>query len=347
MKRISIVWIAFILSLTLLVACKNNNVNNSKEGLKEATTEVVSEGEKKKIICTIFPIYDWVREIIGDNISSFDLTCLIDNGVDLHNFNPTAADIIDIQNCDMFIYVGGESDAWVSDVFDKVVEKNVIRINLLELMGDKAKIEEIKEGMEHEHEEEEIEDGEHHEEGEHEEEFDEHIWLSLKNAKYLCNVIKNNIIELDNANKNQYEANYNKYSELLNDLDNRFAKAADLDGGAVMLFGDRFPFRYLFDDYGINYYAAFSGCSAESEASFKTIIFLANKVDELKLKHVLRIEGSNDKIAKTIIENTKSKDQDIIIMNSMQGVSLNEIKNGATYIGIMKENLNAFEKALK
>ena len=343
MKRIGIVWLTFILFLTLLGACKNNNLNGAKESLQETTSKVTSEAEKKKIICTIFPIYDWVREIIGDNTSSFDLTCLIDNGVDLHNFNPTAADIIDIQNSDMFIYVGGESDAWVSDVFDKVVEKNVLRINLLEVMGDRAKVEEIKEGMEHEHEEEEHENEEH----QHEEELDEHVWLSLKNAKYLCNVIKNNIIELDNANKNQYEANYNKYSELLNDLDNRFAKAADLDGGAVMLFGDRFPFRYLFDDYGINYYAAFSGCSAESEASFKTIIFLANKVDELKLKHILRIEGSNDKIAKTIIENTKSKDQDIIIMNSMQGVSLNEIKNGATYIGIMQENLNAFEKALK
>lgn len=343
MKRIGIVWLTFILFLTLLGACNNNNLNGAKESLQETTSKVTSEAEKKKIICTIFPIYDWVREIIGDNTSSFDLTCLIDNGVDLHNFNPTAADIIDIQNSDMFIYVGGESDAWVSDVFDKVVEKNVLRINLLEVMGDRAKVEEIKEGMEHEHEEEEHENEEH----QHEEELDEHVWLSLKNAKYLCNVIKNNIIELDNANKSQYEANYNKYSELLNDLDNRFAEAADLDGGAVMLFGDRFPFRYLLDDYGINYYAAFSGCSAETEASFKTIVFLANKVDELKLKHILKIEGSNGKIAKTIIENTKEKNQDIITMNSMQAVTSNDIKNGVTYIGIMQENLSAFDSALK
>ena len=336
MKRIGIVWLTFILFLTLLGACKNNNLNGAKESLQETTSKVTSEAEKKKIICTIFPIYDWVREIIGDNTSNFDLTCLIDNGVDLHNFNPTAADIIDIQNSDMFIYLGGESDAWVSDVFDKVVEKNVLRINLLEVMGDRAKVEEIKEGMEHEHEEE-----------EHEEELDEHVWLSLKNAKYLCNVIKNNIIELDNANKNQYDTNYNKYSELLNDLDNRFAEAADLDGSAVMLFGDRFPFRYLLDDYGINYYAAFSGCSAETEASFKTIVFLANKVDELKLKHILKIDGSNGKIAKTIIENTKTKNQDIITMNSMQAVTANDIKNGVTYIGIMQENLSAFDSALK
>ena len=321
--------IALIL-LVVVASCGNNN-SNSANSNSQNVASATSEASKKKIICTIFPIYDWVREMVGENASNFEITCLINNGVDLHNFNPSASDIIDIQNCDMFIHVGGESDAWVNDVFNKVVKKDITKLNLLELMGNRAKVEELKEGME----------------GEHEEELDEHVWLSLKNAKYLCNLIKDNIIKLDNKNSVIYEENFNKYSKVLDELDNKYSKAADIDGVKVMLFGDRFPFRYLLDDYKIDYYAAFSGCSAESEASFKTIMFLASKVDELHLKHVLKIEGGNDKIAKTIIENTKTKDQDIITMNSMQAVTLNEIKDGATYISMMESNLAAFEKALR
>ena len=330
MKKVfSVVFIALIL-LVVVASCGNNNSNSANSNSQNVAL-ATSEVSKKKIICTIFPIYDWVREMVGENASNFEITCLINNGVDLHNFNPSASDIIDIQNCDMFIHVGGESDAWVNDVFNKVVKKNITKLNLLELMGNRAKVEELKEGME----------------GEHEEELDEHVWLSLKNAKYLCNLIKDNIIKLDNKNSAIYEENFNKYSKALDELDNKYLKASDIDGIKVMLFGDRFPFRYLLDDYKIDYYAAFSGCSAESEASFKTIMFLASKVDELHLKHVLKIEGGNDKIAKTIIENTKTKDQDIIIMNSMQAVTLNEIKDGATYISMMESNLAAFEKALR
>ena len=330
MKKVfSVVFIALIL-LVVVASCGNNNSNSANSNSQNVAL-ATSEVSKKKIICTIFPIYDWVREMVGENASNFEITCLINNGVDLHNFNPSASDIIDIQNCDMFIHVGGESDAWVNDVFNKVVKKNITKLNLLELMGNRAKVEELKEGME----------------GEHEEELDEHVWLSLKNAKYLCNLIKDNIIKLDNKNSAIYEENFNKYSKALDELDNKYLKASDIDGIKVMLFGDRFPFRYLLDDYKIDYYAAFSGCSAESEASFKTIMFLDSKVDELHLKHVLKIEGGNDKIAKTIIENTKTKDQDIIIMNSMQAVTLNEIKDGATYISMMESNLAAFEKALR
>ena len=330
MKKVfSVIFIALIL-LVVVASCGNNN-SNSANSNSQNVASATSETSKKKIICTIFPIYDWVREMVGENASNFEITCLINNGVDLHNFNPSASDIIDIQNCDMFIHVGGESDAWVNDVFNKVVKKDITKLNLLELMGNRAKVEELKEGME----------------GEHEEELDEHVWLSLKNAKYLCNLIKDNIIKLDNKNSAIYEENFNKYSKALDELDNKYLKASDIDGIKVMLFGDRFPFRYLLDDYKIDYYAAFSGCSAESEASFKTIMFLASKVDELHLKHVLKIEGGNDKIAKTIIENTKTKDQDIITMNSMQAVTLNEIKDGATYISMMESNLAAFEKALR
>lgn len=345
MKKVfSVIFIALIL-LVVVASCANNNSNSANRNSQNVAS-ATSEVSKKKIICTIFPIYDWVREMVGENASNFEITCLINNGVDLHNFNPSASDIIDIQNCDMFIHVGGESDAWVNDVFNKVVKKDITKLNLLELMGNRAKVGELKEGMEHEHEEGEHEE-EHHEEGEHEEELDEHVWLSLKNAKYLCNLIKDNIIKLDDKNSAVYEENFNKYSKALDELDNKYSKASDIDGVKVMLFGDRFPFRYLLDDYKIDYYAAFSGCSAESEASFKTIMFLASKVDELHLKHVLKIEGGNDKIAKTIIENTKTKDQDIITMNSMQTVTLNEIKDGATYISMMESNLVAFEKALR
>lgn len=294
----------------------------------------------------MFPVYDWVNQVIGDKASEFEVSYLLDSGVDLHNFQPSAADIVKIKDCDMFIYVGGESDAWVDDVFNNVVDKDIIKINLLEVLGDKVKVEETKEGMQHEHEEEHEEENEEEHEEEHEKEFDEHVWLSLKNAKYLCGIIKDNIVKLDSNNKATYEANLNNYNSLLDALDKKYEEVAKNASTKVLLFGDRFPFRYLVDDYGIDYYAAFSGCSAETEASFETIAFLTNKVDELGLKHVLKIEGPNDKIAKTIISNSKSKDQDVIEMDSMQSTSKGDVNKGATYLGVMENNLLSFEKAL-
>ena len=352
-KIIKLLLIISIISAIIIGCSKNNNQNQNDNTIADETITTTSN-EKIKIVTTIFPEYDWIREIIGENIDKYDLTYLLDNGVDLHNFQPTVADIAKIKSADMFVYVGGESDAWVENVFNNVVEKNIIKINLMELMGDRAKLEELKEGMqdsEHHEDEEHAEEEEHHENEEHEDhdheaEYDEHLWLSVKNAEFACRRLYEKIVELDPENQKIYETNLDNYLLRLKELDDKYYEVANNAAYKTILFGDRFPFRYLVDDYKIDYYAAFVGCSAESEASFETIIFLAKKVDELGLKHVMRIEGSNDKIAKTIIDNTQDKNQDILVMDSMQATSVNDVKNGANYIDIMKKNLEVFEKAL-
>ena len=319
--------------------------------------------EKLTIVTTIFPEYDWVVNILGDKATDADVTMLLDNGVDLHSFQPTAADILKISSCDVFIYVGGESDGWVDDALQEAVNKNMIVINLLEELGDSVKEEEVVEGMqeedeehEHHHDEDGDEDEHHHDEDEDEDhdhhhdedevEYDEHVWLSLKNAKVLCNEIANKLCTLDAANESDYKANLTAYTEKLDALNSDFQTLVDGASVKTIVFGDRFPFRYFVDDYGLDYYAAFIGCSAETEASFETITFLAQKVDELGVSTVFTIENSDQKIAKTIIGNTKDKNQKILALNSLQSVSNEQIAGGMTYLGLMQENYDTLKEAL-
>ena len=187
---------------------------------------------------------------------------------------------------------------------------------------------------------------EHLEGHDHEEESDEHVWLSLKNAEVLVGAISNALQELDPDNKDAYAANADAYVQKLSALDAEYQTAVDNATCKTVLFGDRFPFRYLVDDYGLNYYAAFVGCSAETEASFETIAFLAKKVDELKLPCVLTIEGKDHKIAETIVENTSEKNQKVLTMDSMQSTTSQDVKNGTTYLSVMENNLSVLKKAL-
>ncbi len=299
-----------------------------------------SSGGKLSIITTIFPEYDWVNQILGDKADQAEVTMLLDNGVDLHSYKPTVDDIIKISSCDMFIYVGGESDEWVEDVLKEGRNNGKVIINLLEVLGGDAKEEEVKEGMQeegHEH------DGDHEEE----KEYDEHVWLSLRNTAKFCRYIAEKLGEIDPDNKDVYEANANTYIDKLNVLDIQYTEAVEGGKTKTLLFGDRFPFRYLADDYGLNYYAAFSGCSAESEASFNTIMFLANKVDELGLKAVLHIESADGKIAKTIKNATKTKDQSILTLDSMQSMTAADIMKGRSYLSVMEQNLEVLKEAMK
>ena len=269
---------------------------------------------------------------------------LLDNGVDLHNYQPTADDLIKISNCDLFIYVGGESDEWVEDTLANATNKNIKVINLLEVLGSNAKEEEIVEGMEaeeHEHE-----DGEEEHEEEEGPEYDEHVWLSLKNAQLLVSEIAKELSAVDSANASVYAANAEAYNKQLSEIDAQYEASVKAATTKTLLFGDRFPFRYMADDYGLDYYAAFVGCSAETEASFETISFLAGKVDELGLKHVIVIENSDKKIANTIISTTTAKDADIITMNSLQSTTSQDIKSGTTYLSVMQDNLSALKEAL-
>lgn len=311
-------------------------------GTAEAAKSKTAKAEESKtisIVTTIFPEYDWVRQIVGDN-DNVEITLLLDNGVDLHNYQPTADDIMKVSQCDVFVYVGGESDEWVNDALDEAVNPNMQVVDLLDALGDTVKEEEVVEGMQGEEEEEE-------EEGEEEEvEYDEHVWLSLKNAQVLVDAIEKAIETVDADNAATYQANAEAYKEQLAELDGKYEAMVSAASQKTVLFGDRFPFRYLVDDYGLQYYAAFVGCSAETEASFKTITFLSKKVDELGLKNVFTIENSDQKIAKTIIENTSAKDANILTLDSLQSTTSEQIASGATYLGAMEDNLKVLEQGL-
>ena len=511
----------------------NNTPNSSSSNTEEKETSNSSDNsgsDKYNVVCTIFPEYDWVKEIVGSHAENFDITYLLDNGVDLHSYQPTADDMLKISSCDMFVYVGGESDEWVDDILESANNKDMKVINLMDVLGDSAKVEELKEGMqesEHEHdhskevstfEDDEVKDrslsdwagewqspypfvldgtldeaweamaetkgkmtaaeykeyyktgyetdiksvkidgdnitytydngksvssdykytgyfiqdwsggtraamyrfeaedknsgapvyiefndhmiepaeAEHfhlrmsnesydaiadpekywptffpadmsgedicdhlaghdkdedeheheHEEGEEEEEYDEHVWLSLKNAEILCTEIESSIAEIDPANSADYKANLDSYISKLDELDGKFQTLVDGASVKTLVFGDRFPFRYFVDDYGLDYYAAFIGCSAESEASFETIAFLADKVKELDCDTVFTLENSNKSIAEAIIS-TSGKDVKIAELNSLQSVSNDEIKSGVNYISLMEKNYDVLKETLK
>ena len=556
-KKISLLTLSFLIVAMSLTGCgvnttaennstanlaSENNVSSQEDNSavpEETKSEETATSEDKSlnIVCTIFPEYDWVKEILGSHAENDTITYLLDNGVDLHSYQPTTADMTKIAQCDLFIYVGGESDEWVEDALAEAVNPDMQVINLMEVMGDSAKLEELKEGMqeeEHDHEhdhskevstfeddevqdrslsdwegewqsgyplaldgsldeafahkaksgsmtaqeykdyyikgyetdyddikiegnhitftkndgtvtesdyeytgyfiqdwstgtraamyrfeavdkesgtpvyiefndhmiapekaehfhirmsdesydaiedpenkwptffpaelspeevsdalaghghhddDDENEEGEehehHHEEGE--EEYDEHVWLSLKNAKLLCAEITDKLCILDSDSTEDYKANLKSYAEQLDKLDSDFQALVDSASVKTLVFGDRFPFRYFVDDYGLDYYAAFVGCSAESEASFETIVFLAGKVNELGVSTVFTIENSDQKIAKTIVENTNDKNQNIAVLNSLQSVTSQQIADGVNYLSLMQENYDVLKENL-
>ena len=341
MKRIIPLCLALIMTVGLLAGCGKQN------------EPAASDETRLRVVTTIFPEYDWVREILGDKADNAEVTMLLDNGADLHSYQPTADDIVKISECDLFIYVGGESDDWVDDALKNAANKNMKVVNLLEALGDSVKTEEVVEGMQeeehdHDHDHEDADEHDDAKEHDHEEEaeYDEHVWLSLKNAQTLCSAISGVLQQIDPDNKDTYAANASAYIKKLSALDADYQAAVDAAVCKTVLFGDRFPFRYLADDYGLRYYAAFAGCSAESEASFETISFLAGKVDELNLPCVLTIEGVQHKIAETIVRNTAAKNQKVLMMDSMQSTTSKDAANGTTYLSVMERNLSVLKEAL-
>lgn len=504
MKKYISILLAAVMAVGCLAGCGQKNSNEQADNTDDG---------KLKVVTTIFPEYDWVKEIAGDEISNIDLTMLLDNGVDLHSYQPTSEDILKISDCDLFVYVGGESDSWVDDALKNATNKDMQVINLLDVLKDSIKTEESMPGMQaeegHNHgyahfEDSDVQDRtlsdwdgdwqsvypylqdgvldevmekkaesgektaeeykEYYENGyktdvsqitidaenntmcfvkngvaskatyeykgyqiydyesgsrgvryffeatsgdadapkyvqfsdhgiapgkaehfhiyagndgfdalseemenwptyypadmsgkeiaedmlEHEEkEYDEHVWLSLKNAQTLCKAIAEALETADPEHKDVYAANVDSYLEKLFSLDGQYQDAVANASQKTLLFGDRFPFRYMVDDYGLKYYAAFAGCSAESEASFETISFLAKKVDELGLKNIMTIENSDQKIAKTIRDNTKDKNQEILSLDSMQSTTSEDVKNGTTYLSVMESNLDVLKKAMQ
>ncbi len=360
MKKISVLLLILIVSVFMLAGCGASG--------KPAGSETAPKEGKIKIVSTIFPPYDWTREIIKGSEDKIELTLLMDSGVDLHSFQPSAEDIAKISECDIFIHVGGESDEWVEDVLKETKNKNMRVITFMELLGESVKYEELVEGMEeHEHEhdhdadhdhdehddhddhdaEHEHDDKDHDHDHDHDKEEDEHVWLSLKNAQVCVGAISAAIADADPEHKDAYIANADAYGKKLAELDGKYKTAVDGARVKTLVFGDRFPFRYMTDDYGLTYYAAFSGCSAESEASFETVTFLAKKLDELGLSSIMTIDGSNGKIAETVVSNTKAKNQKIRTLDSMQSTTAKDIEAGATYLSKMEENLETLKAALE
>ena len=338
MKKITALLLALMMLVGVLAGC--------------GKPQDAGKAGKLKVVTTIFPEYDWVRAILGDKAENAEVTMLLDNGVDLHSYQPTADDIVKISDCDLFVYVGGESDGWVENALQNAANRNMKVINLLEVLGDSVKAEETVEGMQedgHDHGHSHDEHDEEHDEAEghdHGEEKDEHVWLSLKNAQVLCVTLADALCAIDPDNKNTYIANAAAYRDKLAALDADYKAAVDGAAHKTVLFGDRFPFRYLVDDYGLRYYAAFAGCSAETEASFETVSFLAKKVDELGLPCVLTIEGKNHKLAETIVRSTAGKNQKVLTMDSMQSMTSKDAANGATYLSVMEQNLSVLKEAL-
>ena len=335
MKKIGTILITGILIISALAGCGKTGTGSHAGTAGDAK----AQEKRLKIVTTIFPEYDWVRNILRDRVTDTDLTLLCDNGTDLHSYQPTADDILTISTADLFIHVGGESDQWVTDVLKNAINKDMVVLNLLDELGDKVRDEEIVEGMEAEEEEEDAD--------EEEIEYDEHVWLSLQNAMLLCDAITEGLSKIDPDHADLYDRNNTDYREKLSALDSSYRESVEGSAGKPVLFGDRFPFRYLTDDYGLTYYAAFVGCSAETEASFETVIFLADKVDALSLPAILTIEGSDHRLAETIRDNTDTKDQEILSLNSMQSVTAAQIADGADYLSIMTDNLEQLRKALR
>ena len=321
-KRMGIALLAVLaIMMTLLAGC-----GSSQEA-------AAPEGDQISIVTTIFPEYDWVENILGEGAENVTVSQLLDNGVDLHSYQPTAEDLAKLSTCDLFIYVGGESDGWVEDALQEATNPDMVVIDLMEVLGDNVKEEEAVEGMEAEEEEGPA--------------YDEHVWLSLNNARTLVQKISDGICEIDPDNAALYEANTAAYLEQLTALDAEYRAAVEAAPVKTLLFGDRFPFRYLTDDYGLEYYAAFAGCSAETEASFETVTFLARKVDELGLKTVMTVDGSDQKIAQTIISSSKNQDAVIRVLDSMQTATSKDVAAGKTYLSTMTENLAVLKEALQ
>lgn len=373
----SLLLAGLFLCIVLSVGCsvvKNTSGKNTtrKNAESENTIEQnsIEKGNSNKIsiVCTTFPQYDWVKNILGEEAERFNVTLLLDNGVDMHSYQPAVKDIATAGSSNLFIYVGGESDTWVEDALKEAKNKDLKAINLMETLGNSVKEEEVVEGMQeereslgHSHEKSSKEKQEQTQKESHENsqeingqkeaadeepEYDEHIWLSIRNAEIMVKNIEKAIEQFDSDNAKVYQNNAENYIKKLDTLDKQYANTIQNAKYKAILFGDRFPFRYMADDYDLKYYAAFAGCSAETMAGFETVTFLAKKADELRLPVILTIENSDGRIAEAVKSNTTKKNQKILAMNSLQSVTKEQIADGITYLQVMQENLSVLSEAL-
>lgn len=280
------------------------------------------------ITCTVFPIYDWVRSIVGDT-EGVNVRLLVKNGTDVHSFQPSFEDMATVKGSEAVVYIGGASDGWIGDSASKGAEK----LSISELEGIRL------------YSASDTTDSHTHHEGEehsHTETFDEHLWLSISNAKVTCQEICRLLCRLDGDNKEAYESNLSDYMSKLDSLESAMAAIGE-KADKPLVFADRFPFVYLFSDHSIECYAAFEGCSADTSADFETVVHLAEKMNQLELDHVLVTESSDGQLARSIIGASERKQAEILVLNSMQAMGGGEMES-ASYVDIMSANVAVLEK---
>ena len=335
---------AVTLAAVLMISCFFTGCNNTVD-TKEDSKATADDPDKLSIVTTIFPQYDFARQVAGDNA---EITMLLGPGEESHTYEPTPQDIIDIQKADIFIYVGGESESWVDSILDSFDTKNMEIINMMDIVD--VVEEEVVEGME-DHKDEEYDEDEPAEtddrietaDSSEEKEYDEHVWTSIDNAQIITQAIADALCEIDEPNRAVYTSNCEMYLAELSNLKkefNRIVKGAERN---TIVFGDRFPLRYFADEFGLEYYAAFPGCSEQSEPSAGTVAFLIEKVREEEIPVVFYLELSNGKIAKTIAESSNAK---TLQFNSCHNVTMEQFLDGVTYVDLMTENIEALRMAL-
>lgn len=326
------------LLLSCIVLCMVMGIAGCDGGMPRGSDKDENGHDKIQVLCTTFPLYDWTRQIAGES-DTVEVSLLLANGVDMHSYQASAADIARISSCDVLVYAGGTSDAWLFDVLQNHANKDMIQVNLTEVLKDDVRREEYVEGMQKEN----------HDDDGHDEEYDEHIWLSVKNAVLCCEAVKNSLCSVDTGNADLYEVQCRDYTDKLLQLDAEYADMVSKAKRNTVLFADRFPFLYLMKDYDIRYYAAFPGCSSETAASFETVAFLAGKLKEENIGYVLTIENAGNgfalELAQTIIENAGVSAK-VLAMDSMQSVTKAQIDGGLTYYSIMEQNLEVLKEAM-
>ncbi len=300
------------------------------------------QSEQTSILCAGFAEYDWVRNIIGENPSEFEISLLNDSGVDMHSYQPSVDDMIKIANCQIIVYTGGDSQFWIKDAIVSSPSAERQEVSLVEIfshnneISSRYSIDSDDDEDEHEHE--------HHQDHDHE--IDEHLWLSLKLAPTFIRELAAHIGEMDLPNAKYYEENAEKYIDSITSLDEQYELAVSNASYAEILFADRYPFKYMLEDYGLSHIAAFSGCSAETEASFETILALSEELNHLNLSSVAILKKSQPNLAQTIINNSGMENVRILVFDSMQSVTASEIEAGKTYISTMEENLESLKHAI-
>ena len=310
----------------VLIFCGCSPADNGTEGMTILTAD--------------FAEYDWVREILGDNPSGIRLERLNESGQDMHSYQPSVKDMVKISDCSLLIYAGGESEFWIDEAAESSDKSPESILSLMEVLAHDPELSERYEGTAGVHD---------HEHEHHHEEYDEHMWLSLKAAPVFIEKITEAICALDPVNSTYYEKNSRNYREKIKDLDGEYEKVAEAareKGDAFILVADRFPFVYLTEDYRLSHMAAFPGCSAETEASFATILDLSDAIDNHRPGGVLVLKKSDTALAQTVIKNSSLKELPVLRLDDMQSVTADDVEAGCSFLSVMAENLTALETAL-